>query len=57
MVISNGQRWRERDTLKAIVIVDAAYGQGPRWKYEGEQTCWHCDILDFYLWHRFELIR
>jgi len=57
-----GSRWREIATGRIIVIIDSmVHGTGPSWRLEGggkpKEVNWHyCDIADFLLWQRFELL-
>ena len=56
-------RWREVATGRVIIIIDPeVYGTGPSWRWEdggkpGEINWHYCNITDFFLWKRFELLK
>jgi len=60
--VVSGSRWREISSDRVIVIIEPeVYGTGPSWRWEdggkpGEINWHYCDIADFVLWKRFELL-
>ncbi len=61
--IVSGSRWREISSGRIIVIIDPmTHDTGPSWRWEdggspGEVNWHYCDLADFLLWKRFELVK